>query len=95
MCFDCFFFLVAPAEFAVSVCDNARQCIIAVTDDGAVYSWGNNSNGCLGLQNSSSSVVAPSPIQNGLEGVRITHVSCGKEFSLALSDNGEVVLDVI
>ena len=66
-----------------------------VTDDGAVYSWGNNSNGCLGLQNSSSSVVAPSPIQNGLESVRITHVSCGKEFSLALSDNGEVVLDVI
>ena len=67
------------------------QCIIAVTDDGAVYSWGYNSNGCLGLQNSSSSVVAPSPIQNGLEGVRITNVSCGHQFSLALSDNGEVV----
>ena len=35
--------------------------------------------------------MAPSPIQNGLEGVRITHVSCGKEFSLALSDNGSSV----
>ena len=86
-----FVFLAAPVEFAVSVCDDTKQSIIVVTDDGAVYSWGYNSNGSLGLQNSRSSVVTPSPMQNCLEGVRITHVSCGCQFSLALSDNGEVM----
>ena len=65
--------------------------MISFTEKGAVYSWGNDSygNGYLGLQNNYNSPT-PSPIQNGLEGVRITQVSCGYSFNLALSNNGKV-----
>ena len=71
--------------------NDSNQNVIAFTEKGAVYSWGFNSNGSLGLQNNNNSpILAPSPIQNGLAGVRITQVSCGYLFSLALSNNGEV-----
>ena len=70
---------------------NINQYVISFTEKGAVYSWGNDPNGYgyLGLQNNYNSPT-PSPVQNGLAGVRITQVSCGYYFSLALSSNGEV-----
>ena len=72
---------------------DSGQSVIAFTEKGTVYSWGYNSSGCLGLQNNSNSpILAPSPIQKGLEGFRITQVSCGRLFSLALSSNGEVMM---
>ena len=67
--------------------NDTNQHVISFTEKGAVYSWGSNSSGCLGQQKNTK---CPSPIQNGLEGVRITQVSCGYRFSLALSNNGEV-----
>ena len=65
--------------------------VISLTEKGTVYSWGKDPNGYgyLGLQNNLNSPT-PSPIQNGLAGVRITQVSCGYCFNLALSNNGEV-----
>ena len=68
-----------------------NQYVAVFTEKGAVYSWGYDPNGYgyLGLQNNYNTTT-PSPIQNGLAGVRITQVSCGYIFSLALSNNGEV-----
>ena len=88
-----FYFCSAPVGVAVGVYSDSSQHVISFTETGAVYSWGYNSNGSLGLQNNTNSpIYAPSPIQKGLEGVRITQVSCGYLFSLALSNNGEVML---
>ena len=74
------------------MCNDSNQCVISYTEKGTVNSWGYDSSygyGYLGLQNNLSSPT-PSPIQNGLEGVRITQVSCGHSFNLALSNNGKV-----
>ena len=71
--------------------NDSNQYVILFTEKGTVYSWGNDSYGYgyLGLQKNLSSPT-PSPIQKGLEGVRITQVSCGYSFNLALSNNGKV-----
>ena len=84
-------FCAALVGIAVGVYSDTNQHVISFTENGTVCSWGYNSNGSLGLQNNSNSpILTPSPIQNGLTGVRITQVSCGYLFSLALSNNGEV-----
>ena len=69
--------------------NDAHQSVISFTGDGAVYSWGSNSNGALGRNNSNPN---PSVVQKGIDGVRITQVSCGSSFTLALSDKGQVQL---
>ena len=71
--------------------NESNRYVIAFTEKGTVYSWGNDPNGFgyLGLQNNYNSPI-PTPMQNGLAGVRITQVSCGYIFSLALSNIGEV-----
>ena len=79
---------VAPDGFNNSMYNDANQSVISFTGDGAVYSWGSNTNGALGRNDSN---LKPSVIQKGLDGVRITQVSCGSSFSLALSDKGQVV----
>ena len=87
------YFCSAPVGVAVGVYGDSSLHVISLTKTGAVYSWGYNSNGCLGLQNNTNSpILAPSPIQKGLDNVRITQVSCGRLFNLALSNNGEVMV---
>ena len=84
-------FCAALVGVAVGVYSDTSKYVISLTEMGAVYSWGYDPNGYgyLGLQNNYNPPT-PSPIQNGLAGVRITQVSCGCYFSLALSNNREV-----
>ena len=80
-----------PAEFATGVSGTTPRFVVALTDAGSLYSWGNNGNGCLGQGHSNSPVLAPTLIQKGLAGIKITQVSCGHYFTLALSDKGKVL----
>ena len=80
-----------PTEFAAGEHGTTPKFVIALTDAGSLYSWGNNGNGCLGQSHTNSPVLAPTLIQQGLAGVKITQVSCGYYFTLALSDKGKVL----
>ena len=89
----CYCYLITVHEFAAGVyIDSEQLSVVAVTDDGSLYSWGDNSYNSLGQNHSNSPVLAPTLIQQGLAGVKITQVSCGCLSSLALSNNGQVSL---
>lgn len=63
----------------------------AITVDGDLYMWGNNSNGQLGLGKKAESVVnAPSKVEC-LSTVRIKVAALGSEHSIAITDNGETL----
>ncbi|MFN0127578.1 MAG: choice-of-anchor D domain-containing protein [Verrucomicrobiales bacterium] len=66
---------------------------LAVTSDGMVYSWGNNSNGQLGHPDRRS-ISVPVPVDmNGnpeLAGKKFVAVAAGNDHSLALSSDGTV-----
>jgi len=61
---------------------------LAVTETGAVYSWGHGADGCLGLGDNSSRLT-PAKIE-ALREVRVVAVAAGFGHSLALSDLGNV-----
>ncbi|RLN90046.1 hypothetical protein BBJ28_00009910 [Nothophytophthora sp. Chile5] len=60
----------------------------AVTEDGAVFTFGRNDYGQLGLGHKLH-MARPTPVES-LARVRITQVSCGCYHTLALSDDGKV-----
>ena len=60
---------------------------ISLTDEGTLYSWGNNESGQCGLNTTLKIILSPTII-DGLNNVKM--VSCGNEHSLALLNNGEV-----
>lgn len=63
----------------------------AITVDGELYMWGNNSNGQLGLGKKAASVVyAPTKVEC-LSKVRIKMAALGAEHSIAITDNGEAL----
>ncbi|MBT5745766.1 MAG: hypothetical protein HOI31_05685 [Gammaproteobacteria bacterium] len=63
---------------------------LAVRANGEVWSWGRGANGRLG-HGSTSDVFTPRNIEYFAEtGRRMIDVAAGKNFSLALSDGGEV-----
>ncbi|XP_076290799.1 RCC1 and BTB domain-containing protein 1 isoform X2 [Lasioglossum baleicum] len=62
---------------------------VIVTEDGKVYSWGNNDHGQLGISNFSKTKEEPSKVK-GLDGVIISKVACGYTHVLALSNEGDV-----
>ncbi|KAL5714539.1 HECT-type E3 ubiquitin transferase [Ranunculus cassubicifolius] len=63
----------------------------AVTVDGELYMWGNNSSGQLGLGKSAAKKV-PSPSRvDCLNGVRIKMTALGSEHSVAITDEGETL----
>ena len=75
--------------------NESNQYVISFTEKGAVYIVGAMTqmdlDTLIGLQNNYNTPI-PSPIQNILAGVSwITQVSCGYVFSLALSNNGDVM----
>eukprot|EP00873_Tetraselmis_striata_P039718 jgi/Tetstr1/459982/TSEL_005306.t1 len=61
---------------------------LAVTQQGAIYSFGRNQNGQLGNGTTQDSLV-PVHIQE-LSGTKIVQAACGAEHSVALSDNGQL-----
>lgn len=63
--------------------------VLVLGSDGNVYAWGSNQYGQLGIDNSSSSVKAPTLVE-GLRNKNVVAVSAGRYFSLALTDGGQV-----
>jgi len=61
---------------------------IAVTDQGVVYGWGSNGKGQLGLEGFTATY-SPTVII-GLMGKKVTRVSCGYDFTVAVTDKGLV-----
>lgn len=65
--------------------------VIAVTKDGALFGWGYNSHGNLGLGHMNSPVLAPTKIQQNITGIKMSKVVCGNYHTLVLSDSGQVM----
>ncbi|KAA8491669.1 Ultraviolet-B receptor UVR8 [Porphyridium purpureum] len=65
-----------------------RKHSAVVTDDGAVYTWGSGHSGALG-HGSKVDEAAPKRV-SALEGIRAVQVACGRDFTLILTDTGDV-----
>ena len=65
--------------------------VIAVTKDGALFGWGYNGHGNLGLGHMNSPVLAPTKIQQNITGIKMSKVVCGNYHTLVLSDSGQVM----
>lgn len=61
--------------------------MVVVVDDGSLWSFGKNRVGQLGHSNARPGF--PSPV-DGLDGVKVVDVACGRQHSVALSSDGEV-----
>ena len=68
--------------------DTHNPHVIAVTADGTMFGWGY---GYAGLNYTNSRVLAPTPIQLNMAGIKIAKVSCGCNHNLALSETGQVI----
>ncbi|KAI8124136.1 putative E3 ubiquitin-protein ligase HERC2 [Lucilia cuprina] len=69
-------------------CGSRDAQTLALTEDGAVYSWGDGDFGKLGRGGSEGSSV-PHEIER-LTGIGVIQIECGAQFSLALTRTGEV-----
>lgn len=63
---------------------------LCLSEDGKVYSWGNNNNGELGNGNNINTNNNTPEIIKGLLKHSIRRIGCGAEFSIAISDCGNV-----
>ncbi|XP_075155337.1 E3 ubiquitin-protein ligase HERC2 [Haematobia irritans] len=69
-------------------CGSRDAQTLALTEDGAVFSWGDGDFGKLGRGGSEGSSV-PHEIER-LSGIGVIQIECGAQFSLALTRTGEV-----
>ncbi|KFM56578.1 E3 ubiquitin-protein ligase HERC2, partial [Stegodyphus mimosarum] len=69
-------------------CGSRDAQTLALTDDDMVYSWGDGDFGKLGRGGSEGCRV-PENIES-LNGLGVIHVECGAQFSLALTNSGQV-----
>uniref|UniRef100_A0A1B0AIV8 HECT-type E3 ubiquitin transferase n=1 Tax=Glossina pallidipes TaxID=7398 RepID=A0A1B0AIV8_GLOPL len=69
-------------------CGSRDAQTLALTEEGAVYSWGDGDFGKLGRGGSEGSSV-PHEIER-LTGIGVLQIECGAQFSLALTRTGEV-----
>ena len=63
---------------------------LALCDNGDVYAWGSNDDMQLGLGPGVGKKVNRPELVTDLSGKGILRVACGKNFSLALSESGDV-----
>jgi alpha-tubulin suppressor-like RCC1 family protein len=63
--------------------------MLAIDEGGCVYAWGEGGHGALGL-GSADDCLLPAPVCGVLAGRRVTSVSCGAFFSMALDNTGAV-----
>ena len=69
---------------AVSAGENHSM---AVTDDGALYGWGQGKHFCLGL-GTDQSILTPTRVK-ALEGEHVIDVACGDGYTLAITKDGK------
>ncbi|XP_055695916.1 probable E3 ubiquitin-protein ligase HERC2 [Lutzomyia longipalpis] len=69
-------------------CGSRDAQTLALTEEGLVFSWGDGDFGKLG-RGGSEGCSLPQQIER-LNGVGVTQIECGAQFSLALTSNGEV-----
>ncbi|XP_054270101.1 E3 ubiquitin-protein ligase HERC2 isoform X2 [Macrosteles quadrilineatus] len=76
-------------QYIVDVaCGSGDAQTLAVTDSGLVFSWGDGDYGKLGRGGSDGSKLPK--LIDCLQGVEISRVYCGAQFSLALSSSGDI-----
>ncbi|XP_046455571.1 probable E3 ubiquitin-protein ligase HERC4 isoform X2 [Daphnia pulex] len=66
-----------------------RSHSMALTNVGEIYCWGSNSHGQLGLGSSGTPETKPCLVKL-LQGIPISHISCGADFSFAVTPSGAV-----
>ncbi|KAK9788155.1 hypothetical protein WJX73_000527 [Symbiochloris irregularis] len=76
---------LAGRSVTTLACGDTHTC--AVTDSGALLSFGRNQNGQLGL-GTDDDALTPTLV-SALEGHRITHVACGAEHTVACCEDGK------
>ena len=66
--------------------------VLALTRNGDIYSWGNNSYGELGRGDDvPNPCCAPAKVASTLDGIKVTQIACGGYHSMALTDEGKVI----
>ncbi|KAK8941809.1 Ultraviolet-B receptor UVR8 [Platanthera guangdongensis] len=63
----------------------------AVTEDGSLFTWGNNSCGQLGLGKRAQSIVSTPTKVDSLDGIYIKMIALGSEHSIAVTNEGSVM----
>ena len=84
---------VTPASTRKVHAYNGCEHTLVVLDDGQMVSFGYNYRGQLGHGTTSSEPV-PKPVR-GLDGIRVTQVSCSYYHSVIACDNGEVTTEAM
>ncbi|KAL4196995.1 hypothetical protein AMTRI_Chr04g249030 [Amborella trichopoda] len=82
--------VVSIPEKAVQVSAGSHHSA-AITVDGAVYMWGNNSSGQLGLGKKAMNIISTPTRVERLIGFNIRKISLGSEHSVAITDDGHVL----
>lgn len=73
-------------------CGSRDAQTLALSTDGMVFSWGDGDFGKLG-RGGSEGCDLPHNIER-LNGLGVTHIECGAQFSLALTKSGQVNIRV-
>uniref|UniRef100_A0A673N6U2 Probable E3 ubiquitin-protein ligase HERC3 n=1 Tax=Sinocyclocheilus rhinocerous TaxID=307959 RepID=A0A673N6U2_9TELE len=89
ICIDFFRLIKKLCEHRISQVMCGNQHCIALSKDGQLFVWGENSSGQLGLGKGEPSTLSPQTLRS-LCGIPLTQISAGGDHSFALSLSGAV-----